>query len=225
MKIDVHNDGFVCLERTYGDELAIVNAARVSYNKRKDAIDEADIGLIKYLLREQHGTPFEHAGMCFHVRCPIFVAREWFRHRIGSFSEMSGRYVEMAHSAYVPTSKKIRKQVGKIGHYVFESASESEASEAIDVINLSYETAFASYQKLLDLGIAKEVARNVLPLGIYTEFHWTVNLRSLMNFLHLRLGDSALEEIRDYALVVEHMVERSFPELYLAWNETGKKVP
>jgi thymidylate synthase (FAD) len=225
MKFDIHNDGFVSVERVFGDELAIVNAARVSYNKHKEAIDEADIGLLKYLLREQHGTPFEHAGMSFHVRCPIFVAREWFRHRIGSFSEMSGRYVEMTRSAYVPNANKIRRQVGKTGHYTFESVSDGDALAAIEIINASYDAAFDGYNKLLEQGIAKEVARNVLPLGLYTEFHWTVNLRSLMNFIHLRNHPAALEEIRDYAEIIERLMGEAFPNLYPAWVEMGKKVP
>lgn len=224
-KIEIHNDGFVSLEKSYGDELSIVNAARVSYNKRKESLDSADIGLINYLLREQHGTPFEHSGMSFHVRCPIFVAREWFRHRIGSFSEMSGRYVEMELSAYIPEVDAVRQQVGKPGHYEFVSAEEEMAEIAIAWMKDAYLAAFHSYTEMLSMGVAKEVARNVLPLALYTEFHWTVNLRSLFNFLALRNHPAALREIQDYAKAVEAMLQLEFPTVYAAWVESGRKVP
>jgi thymidylate synthase (FAD) len=220
---NVHNDGFLLVEEVLGSELAVVNAARISYDKRKPSIDAADVGLINSLMRDRHGSPFEQAGMRFHVRCPIFVAREWFRHRIGSFSEVSGRYVEMKNVAYVPASTHVRSQVGKAMRYEFVSSSSVEETQ--ELINQAYLSAFRSYNEMLSLGIAKELARVVLPLGLYTEFHWSVNLRSLMNFLSLRTHETAQQEIRDYANVVLERFAVEFPNVHSAWVSNGKVGP
>ena len=220
----IHNDGFVLVDEVLSNELsAVVNGARVSYSKRKDKLDERDVRLIHDLMREGHGSPFEHPGIRFHVRCPIFVAREWFRHRIGSFSEMSGRYVEMENSAYVPAASHVRSQKGKAMEYLYEDSP--HIFETQELITQAYRAAFYSYNEMLSLGIAKELARVVLPLGLYTEFLWTVNLRSLMNFLALRTHQTAQREIRDYADTVEQAFGQSFPNVYQAWLENGKRAP
>src|SRR5512143_303719 len=118
--IPVLDHGFVRLDEAMASDLSVVNAARVSFARRKDAMDESDEGLIRFLLRDRHGTPFEHNAFRFHVRCPIFVAREWFRHRIGSFNEFSMRYAKATDEFYVPAVEDLRSQVGKPGAYTFE---------------------------------------------------------------------------------------------------------
>ena len=118
--IQVLDHGFVRLDGALADDLSVVNGARVSFARRKLELDDADAGLIRFLMRDRHGTPFEHNAFRFHVRCPIFVAREWFRHRVGSFNEFSMRYARATDDFYVPEPEDVRSQVGKPGAYSFE---------------------------------------------------------------------------------------------------------
>jgi thymidylate synthase (FAD) len=167
-------------------DLSVVNAARVSFARRKEEMDDADAGLIRFLMRDRHGTPFEHNSFRFHIRCPIFVAREWFRHRVGSFNEESARYHKLQGDFYVPTERAVRGQVGKPGAYSFEPAEHEVAIETIATFERVYKQLYDEYETLVDKGVAKELARALLPFGIYTQFFWTLNARSLMNFLSLR---------------------------------------
>lgn len=225
LNIHVLDKGFVRLDGFMADDLSVVNSARVSFGTRKEVMEESDFGLIAYLMRERHGTPFEHNAMRFHVRCPLFVAREWFRHRIGSFNELSARYKEIPTDGYLPAPEAMRSQAGKPGSYKFEPMALDEAEDALTDINASYEVAYATYQNLLDKGVAKELARMVLPVGTYTEFYWTVNARSLMNFLSLRTHETAQAEIRDYALAVESVFEWVMPVTFYAWKTNGRVSP
>lgn len=238
-----------------GDDLSIVNAARVSYAKQSTRVHEwecadcqvrwpveqtpapcghqvyqsvmsvskADAGLISYLARNRHGTPFEMVQFHFRVRCPIGVAREWQRHRIGSFNEVSTRYVEMEPEFYVPAPEAVRIQVGKPGHYTMVPADADLAERARFEMTSHYTAAYESYKWLLEMGVAKELARNVLPLGLMTEFIWSVNLRSLTNFLSLRTADNALLEIRTEAKQVESHVAQVVPVAYQAWVDGGRQ--
>ena len=203
--IPVLDHGFVRLDGSLADDLSVVNAARVSFARHKEAMDASDEGLVRFLMRERHGTPFEHNAFRFHVRCPIFVAREWFRHRIGSYNEFSMRYAEAKDDFYVPAPEDVRTQVGKPGSYTFEQVPAAVAAETRAALEESYRSAFATYQELVGKGIAREVARAVLPVGIYTEFFWTVNARALMNFLSLRNAETAQREIRRFAEAVEQI--------------------
>jgi thymidylate synthase (FAD) len=222
----MHNEeGFVVLDGFLADDLSVVNSARVSFGKRKEKLDESDKGLIKFLMRERHGTPFEHNMFRFHVRCPIFVAREWFRHRVGSFNEYSGRYSELEYSAYVPELSDWRAQTGKPGAYTFESVPQQTALEAERIVGEAYDAAFSAYNKLLSIGVAKELARIVVPVGTHTEFYWTVNARSLMNFLSLRTHDTAQLEIRRYAASVEESFASVMPVTHAAWVDSGRVAP
>jgi thymidylate synthase ThyX len=404
----IHNGGFVRLDAAMADDLSVVNSARVSFGRRKEAIDESDEGLIRFLMRERHGTPFEHNAFRFHVRCPIFIAREWQRHRIGcligetmitcvqpngtpykrtiehiyrtkhgskaperwakngmqkngkparklvpgsqryralnagqqrvlrvldeetgafttgviadvwqtgvkqvykvrtmdghevvasadhpflttegwkkvadldgtevllrqgrgstigvrrdrlsgkpelvgeemtydiemagphhnylandlvvhnSFNEFSARYAEMPQEAYLPEPEYVRTQTGKPGAYTFEAVEQSDAERARMLVQTSYDTAFGVYERLLTGGIAKEIARLVLPVGTYTEFYWTVNARSLMNFLSLRSASTAQLEIQDYAILVEEHFAELMPVTHGAWNANGRIAP
>lgn len=218
-------EGFVTLESYMADDLSVVNSARVSFAKKKIEVDEVDKGLINFLMRERHGTPFEHNAFRFHVKCPIFVAREWFRHRIGSFNEFSARYSEVPDEFYVPPAEDVRTQVGKPGAYRFEAVDESLANETIEIMTNVNQEAYEAYSYLLSRGVAKEVARNVLPVSMFTQFYWTVNARALMNFLSLRTHETAQLEIRKYALEVEKYFERAMPITYDAWVKNDKVAP
>ena len=148
-RIDVLDDGFVRLDGSMGDDLSVVNAARVSFGSRADVLDERNQGLIRFLMRERHGTPFEHNAFRFHIRCPIFVAREWFRHRVGSFNELSGRYTELPEAFYVPAADDVRTQVGKPGAYSFEPVSPELAEQTREELQAVYEHAFETYERLV----------------------------------------------------------------------------
>lgn len=225
MAIPVHQHGFVRLDGCMADDLSVANSARVSFGVRKTEMDSADTGLIGFLVRERHGTPFEHNSFRFHVRCPIFVAREWFRHRIGSFNEYSARYKEMISDFYVPEADYVRTQVGKPGSYTFDPVAPELAEKTQDVMTAAYEAAWDAYQTMLDDGIAKEVARSVLPVGIYTEFYWTLNARALMNFLSLRNAENAQREIRDFAAAIEPLFEQAMPVTYAAFVANNRTAP
>ena len=219
------DDGFIRLDAALADDLAVVNAARVSFGVRREDMDERDHGLIGFLIRERHGTPFEHAVFRFHIRCPIFVAREWFRHRIGSFNELSGRYARLDEAFYVPAIEDVRTQVGKPGSYTFEQIEPELAEQTRARMAASYHESYRTYEALLADGVAREIARCVLPVGLYTEFYWTLNARSLMNFISLRAAETALREIRVYALALETMLEQAMPVTHAAFVANGRIAP
>ncbi len=223
--IPVLDHGFVRLDEAMASDLSVVNAARVSFARRKDAMDESDAGLIRFLMRDRHGTPFEHNAFRFHVRCPIFVAREWFRHRIGSFNEFSMRYAKATDEFYVPAAEDVRSQVGKPGAYTFEPVDPELAERTREELQAVYEHAYATYERLVEQGVAREVARSVLPVGAYTEFYWTVNARALMNFVSLRAADSAQREIRRYAEAVERLFAEKMPVTHAAFVANDRVAP
>jgi thymidylate synthase (FAD) len=223
--IQVLDHGFVRLDAAMADDLSVVNGARVSFARHKAELDEADEGLIRFLMRDRHGTPFEHNAFRFHVRCPIFVAREWFRHRVGSFNEFSMRYARATDDFYVPEPEDVRSQVGKPGAYSFEPVPDELAETAREEIRAVYEAAYATYERLVEQGVARELARSVLPVGAYTEFYWTVNARSLMNFVSLRAAETAQREIRRYADAVERFLEDRMPVTHSAFVANGRNAP
>lgn len=225
METNIDTYGFVRLDACMADDISVVNAARVSFAKNQTELDDSAKGLINFLMRERHGTPFEHNAFRFHVKCPIFVAREWFRHRIGSFNEFSARYSTVENEFFVPYDFDVRTQVGKPGAYTFNPVDEELALNTISIINEANKAAFDAYQKMVDSGIAKELARTVLPVGMYTQFYWTVNARSLMNFLSLRLDKSAQIDIRRYAARVNALFAEQMPVTYKAWIQNGMVCP
>lgn len=206
-------------------DLSVVNAARVSFARRKQEIGPEDEGLIGFLLRNRHGTPFEHNSFRFHVRCPIFVMREWIRHRWSSFNEFSMRYAQASDDFYVPAAEDVRQQVGKPGAYFFEAVESELAERARTEIETTNEAAYATYRRLIEAGIARELARTVLPVAAYTEFFWTTNARSLMNFLSLRNAETAQREIRRYAEVVESVFAERMPLTHAAFVSAGRTPP
>jgi len=223
--IRVLDHGFVRLDEAMASDLSVANGARVSFARRKEEMDESDVGLIRFLMRERHGTPFEHNAFRFHIRCPIFVAREWMRHRISSFNEFSLRYARATDDFYVPEVEDVRTQVGKPGAYTFEAVDPELAEETREALREVYDHAYSTYERLVEAGIAREVARSVLPVGAYTEFYWTVNARSLMNFVSLRASENAQREIRRYAEAVEHFLELHMPVTHAAFVAAGRVAP
>jgi thymidylate synthase (FAD) len=223
--VPVLDHGFVRLDDAMADDLSVVNGARVSFARHKAEMDDSDAGLIRFLMRERHGTPFEHNSFRFHIRAPIFVAREWFRHRVGSFNEFSMRYAKATDDFYVPDPDDVRSQVGKPGAYSFEPVEPGVAETTREEMRAVYEAAFSAYERLVELGVARELARSVLPVGAYTEFYWTVNARALMNFLSLRNSESAQREIRRYAEACETFLEERMPVTYAAFVANNRTAP
>ena len=223
--IPVLDHGFVRLDAAMADDLSVVNAARVSFARRREEVDDADAGLIRFLMRDRHGTPFEHNSFRFHIRCPIFVAREWFRHRIGSFNEFSMRYAKATDDFYVPEPEDVRTQVGKPGAYTFEQVDPELAERTREELRAVYDAAYETYERLVEAGVARELARCVIPVGAYTEFYWTINARSLMNFVSLRAAETAQREIRRYAEAVEQFFAEHMPVTHAAFVANDRIAP
>ncbi len=223
--IQVLDHGFVRLDDAMASDLSVVNSARVSFGRRKTEMDESDEGLIRFLMRDHHGTPFEHNAFRFHIRAPIFVAREWFRHRVGSFNEFSMRYAKATDDFYVPEPDDVRTQVGKPGAYSFEPVDPELAEQTRDELRAVYEQAYATYERLVEAGVARELARAVMPVGAYTEFYWTVNARALMNFVALRAHETAQREIRRYAEAVEAFFAERMPVTHAAFVANDRVAP
>lgn len=224
-EIPVLDHGFVRLDASMADDLSVVNSARVSFGKRHEEIEKDDDKLIAFLMKERHGTPFEHNAFRFHVKAPIFIFREWQRHRIGSFNEMSGRYTELPDKWYVPEPENVRKRVGRPGRYTFSQATESQAMYFIDALVMCCRDSYGYYKTMLESGIAPEQARLVLHVNHYSEMYWTVNARSLMNFLALRNASTAQWEIQQYAQVVESFFGDHMPLTYAEFNMHGRIAP
>ena len=223
--IPVLDHGFVRLDAAMADDLSVVNAARVSFARRREDVDDADAGLIRFLMRDRHGTPFEHNSFRFHIRCPIFVAREWFRHRIGSFNEFSMRYAKATDDFYIPEADDVRSQVGKPGAYSFEPVDPELAERTREELQAVYDMAYATYTRLVEAGVARELARSVIPVGAYTEFYWTVNARALMNFVSLRAAETAQREIRRYAEACEQFLAEQMPITHAAFVANDRTAP
>jgi thymidylate synthase (FAD) len=222
--IPVLDKGFLALDGALASDLAVVNGARVSFNSESEEMTERDAGLIRFLMRERHGSPFEHGYFRFLVKAPIFVVREHHRHRAGhAYNEWSGRYSKLEAEFYVPDF--VRTQVGKPGAYSFEPVDELTRDNARREIEENAAQAFAAYERLLEQGVAKEVARSVLPLSTYTKYYWSCNPRSLMHFCGLRSSEQAQYEIRQYAVAAESFLQRLMPETHAAYVEAGRVSP
>ncbi len=201
MKVNVLDKGFVELIDLMGDDYRILQSARVSTGSTPKKGDARDRGLIRYLYRNQHMSPFEQVTLTFHVKAPIFVVRQWFRHRTASYNEASARYKELPVEIYDPEEWRVQ---GKINH---QGSGEMIANaELTGELKQSYKETSdleaETYRKMLDKGVSRELARLVMPVGQYTEFYETVNLRNLFHFLELRLHEHAQYEIRVFADVL-----------------------
>lgn len=221
---EILDHGFVELVDCMASDLDVVNAAKVSFAARKTEIDESCVGLINYLMKNKHATPFEHSVFKFRVKAPIFVTREWMRHRWSSFNEMSMRYhIPPVIDYYIPAQNAIRKQVGKPGSYSFEEIDDNETKRLFTLLMqnvISY--ADEAYHRMIKAGVAKEIARCVLPVNQYTEFIWTVNARSLINFISLRNDSNAQYEINEYAVAIENIFAKKMPITYEAFISSGR---
>jgi thymidylate synthase (FAD) len=222
--VHVLDKGFLALDGALASDLAVANGARVSFNQASQVLADRDEGLIRYLMRDHHGSPFEHGYFRFIVKAPIFVVREHHRHRAGhSYTEWSGRYSKMKAEFYIPDN--VRSQVGKPGAYRFEPVDEVTRDAARAEIEAQAANAFAAYERMLELGVAKEVARSVLPLNMYTTYYWSCNPRSLMHFCSLRNSEFAQYEIREYAKAAEEFLRRQMPVTHAAFVSNDRLAP
>lgn len=219
----VLDKGFVRLDAYMADDLSVVNSARVSFNNRHLEMEAGDDKLISFLMRNRHGTPFEHNAFRFHVKAPLMVFREWQRHRIASYNEWSARYSELKNEFYIPDF--IRTQVGKPGAYTFEALETDDAETFRDMILAHSQRSFDQYRVALASGVAKEQARLFLPVNIYSEMYFTCNARSLMNFLSLRNDSNAMYEIREYAKVAEEYFQDIMPITAQAFIDNRRMAP
>lgn len=217
--ISVLNHGFIRLVDHLGNDDAIVRAARVSYGKGTRKKHE-DAGLIRYLLRNAHTSPFEQVSFTFHVKMPIFVARQWIRHRTARLNEISARYSIMTEEFYLPEGAVIAKQ-DKINKQLREQTSLSDLDQEKVRTQLKdhYEQAYQLYRSLLEKGIAREIARICLPVSLYTEMYWQIDLHNLFHFLHLRLHPNAQYEIRVYAEAILKIISEFCPVACQAFRD------
>lgn len=201
------------LVRASGSDVDIVNAARVSYGKFVDTISDRDTKLIKFLMEHNHTSPFEHNQLSFRIKAPIFVGRQWMRHRMNSYNEISYRYVKAPLEFYIPPKWRIQDTKNKqasIGSY--------DNPEARALYQKAIATSVTVYEQLLEMGIGREIARATLPLCTYTEFIFTCNLHSLMHFMKLRLHAGAQYEIRMYAQGLLKLALPYFPISLGEWK-------
>lgn len=211
------------LVNSMGDDDSIVHAARVSIVGAEAEIETGERkGLLNFLMKNSHASPFEHVTATFMVECPIFVTREVHRHRTFSYNEVSGRYSVLKPKFYAPEFHRPMTQVGKPGAYHFEVGTTEQVLSVWSENRFAYQTCWDAYERMLDQGFAKEVARNVLPVGIYTAFYMTGNLRNWMNFLKLRTAPDALYEIRQLAGAVESELIKISPTTMALWHENGR---
>lgn len=228
------SDVTVEMRRSVGDDRALAEAAWVSTGaETADKTDKEVAGLINFLMRDKHGTPFEHASMTFRIECPIFVVREFHRHRAGwSYNEESGRYKQLDPVFYVPADDRPLRQVGKPGAYTFEPGAYWQVKNVQGDLMRVAKDAYEAYERLLSDGVAREVARMCLPLNIFTSFYATCNPRSLMHFLSLRTKDANARfpsfpqyEIERVARGMERLFAELFPATYAAYQAHGRVAP
>lgn len=222
-------------------DLDVVTAAWVSTKGERSknttndgsTVDDSKVpGLINYLMRERHGSPFEHSYFTFYVKAPIFVWREHMRHRIASYNEESGRYKILEPEFYIPARDRKLQQVGKAGHYEFVDGDDAQYAILITTLRRNCENAYTDYRQLLNNNIAREVARMVLPVNIYSSAYVTMNARALMNFLSLRVhSDESTfpsypqREIEMVGEAYESFFSTIMPITYQAFINNGRVAP
>lgn len=236
-EINFRSDVTVELVKASASDSDVIWAARVSTageNSLEDVDSDASrsAGLINYLARERHGSPFEHTSMTFFISAPIFVFREFMRHRIASYNEESGRYRELRPNFYIPSKERKLVQIGKAGSYTFIDGSDEQYETTVAAIKESCTVAYENYKKMLDAGVAREVARAVLPVGLYSSMYVTMNARALMNFLSLRTSHEGSHfpsypqrEIEMVAEKMEQYFETLMPLTHEAFQKSGRVAP
>ena len=236
-EIIFRDDVTVELVKSSASDADVIWAARVS-TAGETSLDELDkdaeksAGLINYLARERHGSPFEHTSFTFFISAPIFVFREFMRHRIASYNEESGRYRELKPVFYIPNKDRKLIQVGKTGHYTFEDGTDAQFDLMVSEMKKAYTAAYDAYQKMLDAGIAREVARATLPVATYSSMYVTMNARALMNFLSLRTTSEGSHfpsypqrEIEMVGEKMEAFFKEKMPLVHAAFNKSGRIAP
>ncbi len=212
------NHGFVYLVDYMGNDEAIAQAARVSYGTGTKKA-QTDAGLIRHLLRHAHTTPFEMVEFKFHCKMPIFVARQWIRHRMASVNEYSGRYSEMLDEFYLPEPEVIRKQSVSNRQGRGDDLTVEQQREVISILKAEFASQYDAYQKLLRMDVAKELARIGLSVANYTQWYWKIDLHNLMHFLRLRLDSHAQHEIQVYGQAMARIIESAVPIAYQAFSD------
>jgi len=211
--------GFVKLAGFMGGDAKVVKSARVTFGSSSKG-EERDRRLIEYLLRHKHFTPFEHSIFQFHVKCPIFVARQWMRHRWGSFNEISARYTQVKDEFYIPEKFRLQDKINKQGSI---NAEIKGNEKLIKIYRHAIKNSYEAYLTLTKSNIAKEMARMLLPVAQYTQFYWTVNARSLLNFLTLRMDEHAQWEIRQYASAIGKIFRDKMPWTWEIYQKISAK--
>ncbi len=218
-EIKVLDKGFVRLVDYLGGDDRIVQAARVSYGSGTKSYRQ-DRGLIHYLLRNEHTSPFEQVVLTFHTKMPIFVARQWVRHRTARLNEISGRYSIMRDEFYVPEPGQMRFQSTDNKQARSEEELDAElAQQMIAEMEADQKQLYAHYEGMIEKGLAREIARGNLPLNLYTEWYWQIDLHNLFRFLHLRMDSHAQYEIRVYAEALAQCAKAVAPIAYEAFEE------
>lgn len=231
------SDMTVDLVKSSASDADVIWAARVS-TAGEQSLEEVSkdparsAGLINYLARERHGSPFEHTSMTFFISAPIFVFREFMRHRIASYNEESGRYRELRPVFYVPSPERKLIQIGKTGAYSFIDGTPEQYEITVEAMKESYVFSYDRYQRMLDAGVAREVARAVLPVGLYSSMYVTMNARALMNFLSLRTSREGSHfpsypqrEIEMVAEKMEEIFAMLMPLTHGAFEKSGRIAP
>jgi thymidylate synthase (FAD) len=234
LNIQVLDHGYLKLVRSWGSDEEIVEDARMSVDggfvswEPYEKHPKGDLGLLTRLYTSRHTSPFEGSGLKFEVQCPIFVAREWMRHRTQSYSEHSARYSELPNRFYIPSLERL---MGGKQSTTNKQASSEKAQEGFSEAqawglggDLTYATqrSWEAYQRLLKAGLSRELARLVIPVNIYTRFRTSANLHNWLHFLGLRLDKAAQWEIRQYAMAIASIVQKLFPRTYDLFNEQNK---
>ena len=204
----------VALTRVSGSDVDVANAARVSYGKITAKITDRDKKLIRFLVKHNHTSPFEHNQLSFRIKSPLFVARQWMRHRMHSYNEISYRYVKAPVEFYIPSTWRFQDTQNKQA-----SVGAFENENLLKHYKTSIEQSYKTYEYLLEQGVCREMARATLPLCTYTEFIFTSNLHALMHFLKLRLSAGAQKEIRNYAASLLALALPYFPVSLGIWQE------
>jgi len=228
MKLEVLDKGFIEVIDSLGNDLTVVNSARVSFGKRKEKFNKSDERLVRYLAKHKHYSPFRHLQVQFHIKAPEFVMRQWYKHVVGiettsnsstkdhAWNEISGRYVEVE-DFYIP---EVWRKQSKDNKQASEGQLDEEHnSRAKWYYQVALNTTKGLYDKMLIMGVAKEQARAMLPLSQYTEVYWTASFQAIMNFIELRNEKTSQIEIQEYAKVLLKQMNEVFPTTTKLWSE------